>query len=223
MTSTAGSSFLPLMVMSAPSRLACSSSLSSISAAHTNNPIAFSKRAVFCVAAKFCFSTYRFACGEAVFTMSTRRIQPRHTHAIAFFGRGHAAAERGDNADTFVSGRKRQRGFDRPITIGRVQVGMTYPARLGFHQHLPRPRRGISNFRMTSGLPNVSNMAACIIFHVEPQGSSKYFGRQIKARRGVRRALVFKRAHLARPPERAFYSQIPECPYFPAHGRSRNI
>lgn len=144
MTSTAGSPFLALMVMSAPSRLACSNLPSSISTAHTNNPIAFSKRAVFCVAAKFCFSTYRFACGEAVFTMSTRRIQRRHTHAIALFDRRLAAAERGDNADTFVSGRKRQRGFDRPITIGRVQVGMTYPARLGFHQHqhLPRPRRG---------------------------------------------------------------------------------
>ena len=70
--------------------------------------------------------------------MSTRRIQPRHTHAIAFFDRRHAAAERDNNANTFVSGRKRQRGFDRSITIGRVQVGMTYSARLGFHQHLPR-------------------------------------------------------------------------------------
>ena len=56
-------------------------------------------------------------------------MQPRDADSISFLQVSDTRAERHHNTSTFMSGDKWRSRFDRPIAIGRVQVGMTHAGR----------------------------------------------------------------------------------------------
>jgi hypothetical protein len=63
-----------------------------------------------------------------------------------------AGAERDYNAGAFVSGNKRQSRFDGPISLRRMQVGVTNPAGDNLYESLPWARGGYWNFANYEGL-----------------------------------------------------------------------
>ena len=71
--------------------------------------------------------------------MPAGAVQPCDSDAVAFLQMGYARAQLGYKARAFVAGDKGQRGFNRPIAIRRVQVGVADTARDYLHQHLSRP------------------------------------------------------------------------------------
>jgi hypothetical protein len=73
---------------------------------------------------------------------TTRAVEPRHSDAVALFESGDASSERCDVADALVTGNEGQSGFDRPIAVGRVQIGVTDAARYDLNQNLSSARRG---------------------------------------------------------------------------------
>ena len=63
-----------------------------------------------------------FPARETVPAMPAGRMQPRHADAVSFLHRGHASADRGDGADTFMTRDEGRVGLHRPVTVRRVQV-----------------------------------------------------------------------------------------------------
>ena len=71
--------------------------------------------------------------------MPASAVQPRDSHAIAFLQMSHARAQFSHKSRAFVSRDKRQSGFDRPIAISRMQVGVADAACDHLNQRLSRP------------------------------------------------------------------------------------
>jgi hypothetical protein len=68
--------------------------------------------------------------------MAACRVKPRHTHSITLFHVLYARADRGDISNTFMSRDERQCGFDGPIAVGRVQIGMADARRLDVDENV---------------------------------------------------------------------------------------
>lgn len=93
-------------------------------------------------AAKLRLRTNGLPSRETVFTVPTRRVEPRHADPIAFLHVLNILADRDGDPDTFVTRNERQRGFERPIA-----------ARFGLDENL-----------IASGFLNASTTAACTVF-----------------------------------------------------------
>ncbi|MCY1240223.1 hypothetical protein D9M72_530600 [compost metagenome] len=85
----------------------------------------------------------RFPALQAVLAIAAGAVEPGHADAVAFFHAGHAAAHGGNKAHAFVAGDEGQGGFDRPVAVGGVQVGMA-DAR-GFDLYLDLAGAGLGN------------------------------------------------------------------------------
>jgi len=57
--------------------------------------------------------------------MAACGVQPRNADAVSFLHVFHASTHRADKADAFVARDEWRFRLDRPITVGRVQVGVT--------------------------------------------------------------------------------------------------
>lgn len=68
--------------------------------------------------------------------MAAGGVQPGHADAVAFLDPGNAGADLGDIPDTFMAGDERERGLDRPVAIGRMQVGMANAGSHDPHENL---------------------------------------------------------------------------------------
>jgi hypothetical protein len=68
-----------------------------------------------------------------------------------------------DQTDRLMARNEWERRFHRPIAVHRMQIGVAYAARLGFHQNLAGPGEGMSNSTSSNGFPNCSTTAACIL------------------------------------------------------------
>ena len=106
----------------------------------------FSKTAIDRIAGIDLFTAKGFPAGNAVMTMTTGRMQPRHAYTVAFLDGCDTFANFENNPDTFVAGDKRRIGFYRPIAFGGVQVGVTHARRFDFHKDLARCDFGHCDF-----------------------------------------------------------------------------
>ena len=73
-------------------------------------------------------------------------MQPCDADPISFFQVGDARPKRSHNARAFMPGDKWRVGFDRPIALHCVQVGMTHTGRDDLDQSLSRSRRRNRHF-----------------------------------------------------------------------------
>ncbi|KAF1852498.1 hypothetical protein Lal_00037231 [Lupinus albus] len=112
----------------------------------------FGKAAVDRIAGVLLFGTQGFPAGAARRAATTGRMQPGHADTVAFLDVLHARAQRGDVARAFVAGNERGGGFDRPVAMGRVQVGMADAAGFELDQDLARTRRGDGHLFNRQGL-----------------------------------------------------------------------
>lgn len=81
------------------------------------------------VAAKLRLRTNGLPSRETVFTVPTRRVEPRHADPIAFLHILNILTDRAGDPDTFVTRNERQRGFERPIAARSVEIRMAHAAR----------------------------------------------------------------------------------------------
>jgi hypothetical protein len=71
--------------------------------------------------------------------MSAGAVQPCDSNPVAFLQMLHAPTQLGHKPRAFVAGDKWQSGFDRPIAIRRMQVGVTDTTRGYAYQRLSWP------------------------------------------------------------------------------------
>jgi hypothetical protein len=70
--------------------------------------------------------TERLPAAETMLAATARGVQPRHADAISFLDALDVGADGRDIANALVPGNERQRGLDRPVALGCVQVGVTH-------------------------------------------------------------------------------------------------
>jgi hypothetical protein len=78
--------------------------------------------------------------------MPAGAVQPCDANAVAFLQMGYAGSQLRDEARAFVPRDKGQSGFDRPIAIRCVQVGVADTTSDYFDQRLSRPWIWNGNF-----------------------------------------------------------------------------
>src|SRR5262249_42896533 len=69
-------------------------------------------------------------------------VEPGHANAVAFLDGSDAGPDRRDVTGALVAGDERERGLDRPVAAGRVQIRVADAARHDPHEDLPDTGRG---------------------------------------------------------------------------------
>ena len=118
----------------------------------------FGKAAVLGIAAKLRIGTHRLAGGQAKLAVAAGRIQPGHAHALTQLDSRHALAQGHHQANAFVAGREGQCGFQGPVAVARVQVGVADAAGLGLDQNLAGAGRGYVNGFEDQGLAELLDL-----------------------------------------------------------------
>jgi hypothetical protein len=90
-------------------------------------------------------------------------VEPGHADPVALLDVLDALADRRDIADALMP-RNEGRGLDRPVALGRVQIGVTDARRLDRDLDPPSPTSGTGTSSMLSGSPNARTTAAFIVF-----------------------------------------------------------
>src|SRR4029450_294446 len=87
--------------------------------------------------------------------MTAGRVQPCDSDPVSFLQVCDPGTECSHDASTFMTWDERESRFHRPITVGRVQIGMTHSGRADFHQCLPWSGRGGRSFWTHQGRAEV--------------------------------------------------------------------
>ena len=83
----------------------------------------------------------RLPAAQAMHTLAAGGIEPGNADAVAFLDVGDARSDRGDMADAFMAGNEGRVGLDRPVALGRVQIGVAHAGRGDLHEDLARSDR----------------------------------------------------------------------------------
>src|SRR6185503_888038 len=98
-----------------------------------------------------------FPTRQAELAVTTSAMQPGDANTVAQFQMCNTGPECNHDSRSFMSGRKRKRWFYWPVSIRRMQIGVTNSTRKYFHEHLSRPRAGYRNFSNNEGFTKFFN------------------------------------------------------------------
>lgn len=102
-----------------------------------------------------------FATCAAELADAARRRQPGVAQRVANFDALDIRAH-GNDDDALVSGNQVFLGFDGPVALYCVQVGVADPGGLNSYEYLPEPGTGTSTSLTTTGFPSSSETTAFI-------------------------------------------------------------
>src|SRR5215467_10286650 len=134
------------------------------------------------------FWAQRLPSGEAPFTLTAGRAQPRQTYTVSFFDIPNIASDFNRDADSLVAGNKRKEWFYWPVPIHGMQICMAYARRLHLRQNLAWTRVGKGySLEMKRLLETADKRAPALCRHSVSGGSML---RQSRVTQNIRRRLA---------------------------------
>ncbi len=129
------------------------------------------------ITAELRLGAHRLPSRQAILAMTTRRVEPRNADPVALLHDRNARSNGRYQTDALMSRNEREFGFQRPVSMRGMEIGVAYAAGLRLNQDLPRPgsrnvpfpnHQGLSEFFNNCGLHRVSWTTPLLRLETQP-------------------------------------------------------